>query len=284
VIDDETRQSLQALEEAGIENPDFSATYAQHARLFRALAEARAHISSVELELGDDAALQARLLQGLPLLSFGQVPLEADRFAELVSNVAGMLVASNPDLEGQTVPASPAECLTLARQRFVTGQAVDEQADMELGSAGLDEGSGGGSLAQMSVDLALRPYLEWAAEQVLPRVEEAHWRRNYCPVCGGAPDFAFLGEEAGTRHLLCSRCSSEWTYRRVGCPFCGTADHTKLSYYLSEDEVYRLYVCQACRRYLKVLDLRKVGRQVFLPVERVTTVGMDVAARQEGYT
>jgi FdhE protein len=270
VIDDETRQSLQALEEAGIENPDFSATYAQHARLFRALAEARAHISSVELELGDDAALQARLLQGLPLLSFGQVPLEADRFAELVSNVAGMLVASNPDLEGQTVPTSPPEWLALARQRFEEGQVIDGQASAEEGG-----GEGEPSLAQMSVDLALRPYLEWAAEQVLPRVEEAHWRRNY---------FAFLGEESGTRHLLCSRCSSEWTYRRVGCPFCGTADHTKLSYYLSEEEVYRLYVCQACRRYLKVLDLRKVGRQILFPVERITTVGMDVAARQQGYT
>jgi FdhE protein len=69
----------------------------------------------------------------------------------------------------------------------------------------------------------------------------------------------------------------------VGCPSCGTGDHTKLSYYLSEDEAYRLYVCQACRRYLKVIDLRKVGRQVSFPVERVTTVGMDVAARQEGY-
>ena len=84
--------------------------------------------------------------------------------------------------------------------------------------------------------------------------------------------------------MLCSRCSSQWPYRRVGCPFCGTDDHTKLSYYLSEDEVYRLYVCQACRRYLKVLDQRKVGRQVLLPVERVRTVGMDVAAQQEGYT
>jgi FdhE protein len=84
--------------------------------------------------------------------------------------------------------------------------------------------------------------------------------------------------------LLCTRCSSQWTYRRLGCPFCGTHDHTKLSYYLSEDEQHRLYVCQTCSRYLKVVDLRKADRQIFLPVERVTTVGMDVAAQNEGYT
>jgi FdhE protein len=97
------------------------------------------------------------------------------------------------------------------------------------------------------------------------------------------PGFAFLGEGEGTRYLLCSRCSSQWPYRRVGCPFCGTRDHTKLSYYLSEDEVYRLYVCKACRRYLKVLDLRQAGRQVLFPVERIRTAGMDLAARQAGY-
>jgi hypothetical protein len=207
-----------------------------------------------------------------------QVPLNANRFARLVSTVADVLVESNPDLAGQTLPDSSTECLVLARQRFKEGQAVDKQV-----SVGLGETLGGTSLAQMSVDLALKPYLEWAAEQVLSHVEEGHWKHNSCPACGGAPDFAFLGAESGTRHLLCSRCSSQWPFRRIGCPFCGTRDHTKLSYYLSEDEAYRLYVCQACRRYLKVLDLRKVGRQALFPVERITTMHMDVAAQQAGY-
>jgi FdhE protein len=282
VADVEMKRILQALEAAGTEDPDLGEYYELHTRLFRVLARARAGISA-KLEMVDGAALQARLLEGLPLLSFAQLPLEADRYAELVSTVARVLRESNPDLEGQTVPDSPAECLALARQRFEEGQAVDGQANMELTNTGLDKGEGETSLAQMSADLALKPYLEWAAEKVLPHVEMERWRRKYCPVCGGAPDFAFLGEELGTRYLLCSRCSSQWPYSRVGCPFCGTRDHTKLSYYLSEDELYRLYVCQDCRRYLKVLDQRKVGRRVLFPVERVTTVGMDVAAQQEGY-
>lgn len=41
-------------------------------------------------------------------------------------------------------------------------------------------------------------------------------------------------------------------------------------------------MCQACCRYLKVVDLRKVGRQVFFPLGRAMTVGMDVAAQKEG--
>ena len=109
------------------------------------------------------------------------------------------------------------------------------------------------------------------------------WKRSYCPTCGGVPDFATLGAEVGARYLLCSRCNSQWLYRRLGCPFCDTTDHTKVAYYTSEDSVYRLYVCQECRRYLKTLDTRETARTVLLPVERVTTVAMDVAAQQEGY-
>ena len=274
----ETQRIQQALKEAGIEDPDLSGIYDLHARLFQVLAQARADIPSAKMEMEDDATLQARLLQGLPLLSFARVPLQPDRFAELVSAVAGLLLESNPELKGQSVPDSPAGCLDLARQRFEEGQAIGGDASAEEGEAEAEP-----TLAQMSVDLALKPYLEWGAERVLPHVELEYWKRGYCPVCGDMPGFAFLGEGAGTRYLLCSRCCSQWPYRRVGCPYCGTRDHTKLSYYLSEDEVYRLYVCKACRRYLKVLDLRQAGRQVLFPVERVRTAGMDLAARQAGY-
>ena len=218
-------------------------------------------------------AVQARLLRGLPLLSFDHLPVEAMRFAKLASALARVLSDYDPGLVERTVPGSPAEWLNLARRRFEEGQVNGKQQEAQ------DEVT----LAQASVDLALRPYLEWAAEQVLPYVDLERWKRSYCPTCGGVPDFATLGAEVGARYLLCSRCNSQWLYRRLGCPFCDTTDHTKVAYYTSEDSVYRLYVCQECRRYLKTLDTRETARTVLLPVERVTTVAMDVAAQQEGY-
>jgi formate dehydrogenase maturation protein FdhE len=63
-----------------------------------------------------------------------------------------------------------------------------------------------------------------------------------------------------------------------------TSEPTSLSYYPSEDEKYRLYVCQNCQRYLKTIDMRKTLGQVLFPVERIITVGLDVAAQEEGYT
>jgi formate dehydrogenase maturation protein FdhE len=188
-------------------------------------------------------------------------------------DVAQILSEYDPELAQQALPDCPAECLALARQRFEERQAGGERNEPE----------GEATLAQVSVDLALKPYLEWAAEQVMPYVDKERWKWGYCPACGGAPDFAALDAEVGARHLLCSRCDSQWLYRRLSCPFCGTTDHAKLAYYPSEDGVYRLYVCYECRRYLKTVDMRETTRTILLPVERISTVALDLAARQEGF-
>jgi FdhE protein len=261
-----------ALTEAARREPDLAPYYELHRTLLELQEEARGEITA-RLEMADKEALPRRLLQGLPLISFAQLPIEARRFGELAQAIAQVLTDYKVDAGDQTLPDDADEWVSLAQQRFEVGQMVGEQ------SGEPDEVT----LAQMSVDMALRPYLEWAAQQVMPHVDQERWKRGYCPVCGGAPGFAFLDEEIGARHLLCSRCESTWLYSRLECPFCGITDHTKLFYYPSEDGVYRLYVCQECQRYLKTIDLRQAGRVVLLPVERVTTVAMDAAARQEGY-
>jgi len=99
-------------------------------------------------------------------------------------------------------------------------------------------------------------------------------------VCGGRPNLALLEAERGARHLVCSRCNSQWPYSRVGCPFCKSKE--KQTYYASPDGAHRLYVCPDCNRYLKTVDLRELHREVIPEVERLLTVGMDLAAQQEG--
>ncbi len=261
-----------ALAEATQREPDLASYYELHRTLLELQERAREEITAT-LEMADEEGLQARMLQGLPLVSFAQLPIEAGRFAELAVAIVQTLTDYDVETEDQTLLSDAAEWVSLAQQRFEVGQAIGER------SGEAEEVT----LAQASVDLALKPYLEWAAEQVLPHVDQKRWKRGYCPVCGGAPDFATLDAETGTRYLLCSRCNGQWLYHRVGCPFCDTTDYTRLAYYPSEDSVYRLYICQECRHYLKTIDLREVARAVSLPVERVTTVAMDAAARQEGY-
>jgi len=265
---------LEALAEATQQNPDMAPYLEFQRTLLELQSEAGAKISGA-LELADQTALRARTLQGLPLLSWAQLPIEPASFSELAMAITQLLGDTDPDLARQESPLEAAEWFSLAQNRFQEGMA--HRAEDE------DEEDAEATLAEMAVTLALQPYLRWAAQQVLPHVDQEHWKRSYCPVCGGVPNFAFLDEESGARHLVCSRCDSTWLYRRLGCPFCGSEDYAQLFYYPSDDGVYRLYICQVCNRYLKAIDLRKAGHQVILPAERVITVAMDVAARQEGY-
>ena len=264
----------EALAEAARRESDLASYYELHAKLFELQDKARGEIVG-RLELADQPALHARLLQGRSQLSFAQLPLEAGRFAELSMAIAMALKEYYaPDrADEQTLPANIAGWFSLAQRRFEEGCASSEKRDgrIEL------------TLAEMTVDQALKPYLAWAAEQVLPHLDQRQWLRTYCPACGGLPDFAFLAKEAGDRYLVCSRCNSQWLYRRLGCPFCDTQDDAKIVYYPSEDQVYRLYVCDACHRYLKTMDLRQTAVSVLAAVERITTVAMDMTARQEGY-
>ncbi len=264
----------ETLTEAARREPDLAAYYELHRALLEVQEKARGEITA-RLEVANQEALKVRILQGLSQLSFAQLPIEAERFAGLSTAIAQRLrdYYASEGMGGE-LPTDMAEWVSLAQRRFEEGQANLEQG-----------GKTATLLAEIAVDQALRPYLAWAAEQVLPHLDQQQWLRSYCPVCGGSPDFAFLAEESGgARYLVCSRCNSQWLYRRLGCPFCDADDRASTVYYPSEDEVYRLYVCQACRRYLKTMDLRRAGgRLVRVEAERVTTVSMDAAARQEGY-
>jgi len=199
----------EALAEAARREPDLASYYELHAKLFELQDKARGELAA-RLELADQPALQVRLLQGRSQLSFAQLPLEAGRFAKLSLAIAMALKEYYaPDrVVEQTLPANIAGWFSLAQRRFEDGCASPEKRDgrMEL------------TLAEMTVDQALKPYLAWAAEQVLPHLDQRQWLRTYCPACGGLPDFAFLAKEAGDRYLVCSRCNSQWLYRRLGCP------------------------------------------------------------------
>lgn len=58
---------------------------------------------------------------------------------------------------------------------------------------------------------------------------------------------------------------------------------TTWAYYLSDDRIYRLYVCDTCQGYLKVVDQREQAEPLLLATERILTINMDAAAGDAGY-
>ncbi len=133
------------------------------------------------------------------------------------------------------------------------------------------------------IHCAIKPFLRAQANALLKVIDQEQWRRGYCPVCSGKPDFAFLDKERGARWLLCSRCDTEWLFQRLECPYCSTTDHKELAYFADDKELYRLYICQKCHTYLKAIDLRKTEAEILLPLERVLTADLDRQGQEKGY-
>lgn len=134
------------------------------------------------------------------------------------------------------------------------------------------------------IHAAAKPSLVNYAEALNASIKQERWRRGYCPICGGNPDFSFLSKENGSRWLVCSRCDTEWLFQRLRCPYCNNTDQKTMSYYTGDEETYRLYVCDNCKHYLKTIDLRTTTNSVLIPLERLLTLEIDAQARDYGYS
>ena len=276
-ISESDQQVLDALSAAREEHQELADLLSFYCELYRVQFQAKSILPPPQIR--DELAAQWRLEGGIPQLTFDQMSLEPASFAQLVSSITDVLLRHNPGWQADPSALTPQQLVELAREVFETWDTLTTpRAGAEKAS---DEERWPDHPTSLAVGFSLAPYLQRASEVILPRLDLATWGRSYCPICGGRPNFALLDEEQGARQLMCSRCASLWPYRRVGCPFCTTEEPSV--YYASDDGLHRLYVCQACKEYLKVADLRVARRPVYPMVERLLTIGMDLAARQEGY-
>ena len=201
---------------------------------------------------------------GVPLLPVERLHIEPGLFGQAVEQIAGLVAERRP----QWAVSTAVPYLALVNEWYRRGVLPDRTLSFVL-------------------QMALRPFLECEAQNVLRAagspVDLGQWWRGWCPLCGGLPSFAALTPPGGERVLLCPRCLTQWSFSRVVCPFCGEDQVALLGYYPSADNVYRLYVCESCKGYLKTVDYREVAQQISLPVLDVLTTDMDIAAASNGY-
>lgn len=106
-----------------------------------------------------------------------------------------------------------------------------------------------------------------------------------CPLCGGPPQVSVLREEGhgAARSLLCSRCETEWRYKRVRCASCGEEAFDRLVFLQAAEWPHvRVSACRTCGRYVKDVDLTRDGLAVPV-VDEIATLPLDLVAREEGY-
>jgi len=131
---------------------------------------------------------------------------------------------------------------------------------------------------------SLRPSLSLSAQQLEVFLKSSPaWEKGYCPICGSPPGLAVL-ENDGARALFCAFCFHKWPTKRVYCPYCGNTDSGSLQYFYSEQETgYRVDVCEGCGKYIKSVDLREITHPIYPPLEILTTLHLDMKAREAGY-
>jgi len=134
----------------------------------------------------------------------------------------------------------------------------------------------------------LQPYARRLAElSQRPLDRELYTTEYRCPFCAGPPQLSMLqggGElEGGGRALLCATCFTTWPFRRVRCASCGEENEHRLAYFHSPAlDHLRVDACDTCMRYLKTVDLTRLGVAVPL-VDEVAGAPLDVWAREHGY-
>ena len=225
------------------------------------------------------STINERTEQGKPLIGFDKLaidwPLLRDTFAEVVN-----LFAEYPELFGpmpkELRESKPSRVLT---KKMVRGWFKGSELSSSVVGKDINQ-----ALLKSIIHASLKPLLVSYSKALLGMVEQERWRRSYCPICGGNADFAFLDMERGARWLVCSRCDAEWLFQRLQCPYCGTTDQNALSYFTDDEGLYRLYICEQCKRYLKTIDLRQAKSEVLIPLERLFTLDIDAQARERGYS
>ena len=215
---------------------------------------------------------------GRPVLEFKDIPIDWSDFRLMIRQTADIL------RRFETLETADYDRIqALARDgRIEAVVATWYETAMVPARRGTDARTPERELLDQVLLLAMRPFLARCAEALLPRLELSDWRQPSCPLCGGEPEFAFI-TPAADRLLICSRCTGQWRYDPISCPYCENSDRSRITSFTSRDGRYRIYACDECHRYLKAFDGRDVSRPVLLAVDSIATLPLDAAAIQRGY-
>ncbi len=263
--------------------PQYAPIIDFYARVFMAQEESRKDLNISPITIEQDL-LRLKFENAMPLIDPAQFIIDQDQAEKLLKKIIGLALDLAPKL---------AECAQkLSNYLETNGEALDLKP---LFSDILENRSEALVPAAEKIDIPLQelmfflflsmaPSLQTCAMQLASYLKDVEdLKKGYCPVCGSRPNAGYLDKE-GRRYLLCSMCAHEWPTRRMGCVSCETNDSRLLQYFYNEKEKeYRVYLCDNCHNYLKVVDLRHLNRAFIPRLEQIATLHLDMKAGQRGY-
>jgi len=225
-----------------------------------------------------------RRAQGAPLLERAAFPYDAVQAKELFSEFLELAARQQEPLQGAAkaiAAALDAGELDLD-EAFKAHLQADRQAFEEWERRTPEAPRTMAFLVQSS----LMPSLAAVADALAPeREDQSSWMQGHCPTCGSLPLIGALEEKEGHRHFVCSFCQTDYKTKRLGCPICDERDFEKLGFLTVEEEPgFRIDLCQSCKRYVKVVDFRKLDRRSLPLMDDLASLPLDMVAAQKGYS
>jgi FdhE protein len=236
--------------------------------------------------------LAAKLKRGVPALAGEPIPLPVALLTPVLVRLCEELSAGGAAGAADNIKASILET-RLDAGSLLSASLSRDQAAIRVGAAhrGL-----AADLVWLVAELAVSPFA-YALQRTLfssaaigspgsgaaPVAEAlAGWTRGFCPACGSWPA---LAEAAGCRCVLrCSFCSFPWEKPPGACVYCGETGERFVA--AAPDEACtnrRLEVCDACRSYMKTVDVAELSPFPLLAIADLETMDLDLVAMERGY-
>ncbi len=241
----------------------------------------RAQVDCQPPEISEDRA-RIKAKEGFPILAKGDFPIDRHLAGRLFRAICRISKRENETLKVEVEKIERA----LRRKKIDLETCLGKVAEGDqdylsriTADMGIEQG-----VMSFVLHTTIKPFVEVMASRLKDMVDEDLWEKGYCPICGSQPLMGELRGEEGRRIWTCSFCGHQWRGKRVMCPFCENTDHGSLRYFYTEKEkAYRIDICDKCKRYVKTVDSRELAEEIFLPVEDIGTLHLDILAANKGF-
>jgi FdhE protein len=221
---------------------------------------------------------KAAMAAGVPVAALTAIDFEISLFLQWIEELNGILIDNSPELE--TKLSNIVGLLNEENAIRWIDEAFSFNRAYFVGFAeqnGLEEW-----IPQFFAETVLRPYLQLTAEIAQHEIEHAVPGAG-CPVCGEPARLAVL-EDEGKKVMQCSRCDAHWHAKRLECTHCGNDDHKTIQFITVEgDSASQIQVCDECKGYIKVIDIRQYLSKPTAAMLDLTTIHLDFVAQENGY-
>jgi FdhE protein len=252
-----------------------------YVQVFQAQEENRQQIRMNPITI-DPSLVEKKIHHGMPLIDTNEFMIDQNAAVQLMTTLCDIA----QDQRNALAQAGVSLQAAMTDSRIDFGQVFDAllNSDGEMLSSFSETIGISTEHLIMFTFLSIAPGVEACAEPLSEYLKNRSHGKGYCPICGNFPDLFFL-DDKGKRQLKCSFCSHTWEVARMGCLFCDSRDQESHPYFFSaEEKEYRVDVCDACRKYIKGVDIRHLDRPFFPKIELAATLHLDIKAREAGYT